>query len=100
MAHTPGPWLEKGDEIRASDGTPICQVFAVDADDTKRGRPVADANSRLIASSPNLLAALRIALPHVEGEDRAVILDAIKGASLTAILATPSEEWKKQNGLA
>ena len=84
MAHTPGPWLEKGDEIRASDGTPICQVFAVDADDTKRGRPVADANSRLLASSPVLLAALKVALPHVGADcmDRAVLLDAIRNAEI------------------
>jgi hypothetical protein len=100
MAHTPGPWLEKGDEIRAFDGTPICQVFAVDADAPMRGRPTADANSRLLAAAPVLLAALRVALPHVEGEDLATVLDAIRGASLTAFLATPSEEWKKQNGLA
>jgi len=56
--HTKGPWKWVSDEVRSFDGTAICQVYAVDADDTKRGRLVADANHRLLAAAPDLLAAL------------------------------------------
>lgn len=59
MAHSMGPWKRVSDEVRSFDGAVICQVYAVDADATKRGRPVADANSRLLAAAPEMLDALR-----------------------------------------
>ena len=47
QAHTPGPWKDAGEFIIGSDNTTICQA---------RDEESWDANARLIASAPDLLA--------------------------------------------
>jgi hypothetical protein len=56
--HTPGPWAENGCEIQAADGSAVCEMLARPEDADKWGHHHADANSRLIAAAPDLLAAL------------------------------------------
>lgn len=65
--HTPGPWINDGAEISAlpdpensqSYIAPICVM------DSEWHPDTAAANARLIAAAPELLVALRLALPHV-----------------------------------
>ncbi len=56
--HTPGPWTENACEIQAADDSAICEMLARPEDTEKWGYRHADANSRLICSAPDLLAAL------------------------------------------
>ena len=62
--HTPGPWTGST-EIKAANGVIVAEVFAVPADENKRGRPEADANAALISTAPELLAMLKSCLPYV-----------------------------------
>ena len=79
MAHTPGPWSGVGFDdgqrfIAGGDGQPVAKIL-------ERERSEFEANTRLIASAPDLLAALRelVAAPnkkrpeHVWAEARAAI---------------------------
>jgi hypothetical protein len=64
--HTPGPWAYDCGDIR-SEGT--LRKIAENVDGG--GRPFVrgkanDANGKLLAAAPDLLAALRLAIPHVE----------------------------------
>jgi hypothetical protein len=57
--HTPGPWHVDGRDVCAWDGkteTTICECYA----HTSIGRHDGEANARLIAAAPDLLAALTI----------------------------------------
>ena len=51
--HTPGPWKFNDDYVRATDGTPVADVWL---DNPKEDE---DANAALIAAAPDLLAQLR-----------------------------------------
>lgn len=55
--HTPGPWVSRTDTVETNDGRTICDV-------RHAGTWATDANARLIAAAPELLAALRM---YVEG---------------------------------
>ena len=62
--HTPGPWMEWNDDIKAKNGSLICNVYASEQDVGKsNGRGESDYNARLIAAAPELLDALN-ALVH------------------------------------
>jgi hypothetical protein len=67
--HTTGPWTENACEVQAPDGSPICEMLARPEDADKWGRHHADANSRLICASPDLLAALETLLLSAERDD-------------------------------
>jgi Trm5-related predicted tRNA methylase len=75
MTHTPGPWrLVKDDYIMSHKGLLIGQICSEDATDM-------DANARLIAAAPDLLAALKLAADIIGADDRInPILDAISKA--------------------
>jgi hypothetical protein len=70
--HTPGPWFVNGPwHIQAQgqmgDIRPRIVAQAVNArPDTPEGLATLDANARLIASAPELLEMLALALPYVE----------------------------------
>jgi hypothetical protein len=62
--HTPGPWRLTGDklfrltrQIEDTNGMGLAHAYGNDAE--------ADANARLIAAAPDLLAAIETLLPHV-----------------------------------
>lgn len=57
--HTPGPWYVEDDNVFASTGL---VAFAMPASSIE----TQDANLRLIASAPDLLAAVRCALERIE----------------------------------
>ena len=60
MAHTPGPWYRDGFNVRGQGGHEVAQI--ANDDHNTLGDPIADeawANTRLIASAPDLLAALK-----------------------------------------
>lgn len=57
--HTPGPWLENGWYVISEGGDDVCHVH--EAMQTTRA-----ANARLIASAPELLAALQVAVATIE----------------------------------
>ena len=70
-AHTPGPWEVEGDQIVTTDaGIPICSTPL--ADEIAWGGPdlinEVEANARLIAAAPDLLATVKLlierACPH------------------------------------
>lgn len=71
--HTPGPWVIDGDQIiTAEAGIPICVLHM--EDEVEWGGPdliaEVEANARLIAAAPDLLAALkRLAAMLVTRED-------------------------------
>src|ERR1700676_739230 len=54
MTHTPGPWLYDGMAIHTNDGIMIAGLSSV----CKTAKEI-DANARLIAAAPELLAACR-----------------------------------------
>ncbi len=65
MAHTPGPWIAIAGThvlphmVQAGDFV-ICVQFPADAiGEPMRGTPETEANARLIAAAPDLLAALK-----------------------------------------
>ena len=67
--HTTGPWTENACEVQAPDGSPICEMLARPEDRdkwTSANGGAADANSRLICASPDLLAALERVLDLFE----------------------------------
>jgi hypothetical protein len=73
--HTPGPWIaddfamefDRRTHVGTYDGTPtyyhrndsICECYVTDTDGGKIGTLEAEANARLIAAAPDLLAALK-----------------------------------------
>jgi hypothetical protein len=63
--HTPGPWVYKGGEtttIREADGSMICQMKFLTGPHGLGGRrsnDEVDANARLIAAAPDMLAELQ-----------------------------------------
>lgn len=80
MAHTPGPWTVQEGEVTAAEGDVII------AEMVGRGRPCAvenpieaEANARLIAAAPDLLAALRLIVEH-SGDPLKVAMAAIAKA--------------------
>jgi hypothetical protein len=67
MAHTPGPWEihHYGDnegDIHGSDGALVCMMREGDTDPGENW----SADARLIASAPELLAALRVAADAID----------------------------------
>lgn len=59
QTHTPGPWFESaedGDKICDSNGYPVAEI------DTPRCESETNANARLIAAAPEMLAALKALL--------------------------------------
>jgi hypothetical protein len=60
--HTSGPWIERGAYVVG--GNP--QLLIADCSCGRFGREEDDANARLIAAAPDLLAALKNALPLLE----------------------------------
>lgn len=66
MPHTAGPWIRDAEQVREAlcriraDGEPICDVFALDRgyDTPDHDQEEAEANARLIAAAPDMLAAL------------------------------------------
>ena len=79
--YTPGPWTENACEVQASDGSPICEMLSRPDDPGVRypNSPEADANSRLICASPDLLNALQDVLDaceHWDDQDDPVLVAA------------------------
>jgi len=102
--HTPGPWAENACEIQAQDGSPICEMLAWPEDSGVNYpySPVADANARLIAAAPELLAEMRSALAtaqdgleNVESGDEEGVrmaLEAIRSGLEAAVAKAIKEE--------
>jgi len=68
---TPGPWRVNGDSIVGPFGNTIAECFgysvrATSADQKRQGGR--EANARLIAAAPELLAIVRALLPHANNE--------------------------------
>ena len=77
--HTPGPWRTTGLNVRAGDAL-ICYATNHWADD-ETPESERQANARLIASAPDLLAALeRLAHPMADDEDLDYAREIIKKA--------------------
>lgn len=73
--HTPGPWARDtgsgfGCDVRAENGRKVAATWGINNGDPNRPayRAECDANARLIAAAPELLAALEMALVYVDGE--------------------------------
>ena len=65
MRHSQGPWKEVGDEIHSHTKEPICRVYSVKGDNSKRyGMGESDANARLMVTAPELLASLENIMFH------------------------------------
>lgn len=71
MAHTKGPWKQRNNQVWAiNDGRGPNPTMVAEAKLSWRGSNEADANARLIAAAPELLAACKSALDlsdHAEG---------------------------------
>lgn len=83
---TSAPWEEIGCEVRAIDGSAICEILARPEDTDRFGNHHADANSRVICAAPDLLAALELAISvigdshsHIISQGRAAIAKAVRG---------------------
>lgn len=63
--HTPGPWHEGSHRSIESQSGTLCEVYS------HMGIAEADANQKLIAAAPDLLASLREALKIVDAYRRA-----------------------------
>ena len=96
--HTPGPWVVdkapstlggNGFTVRAG-GAIICAAFP--GASTDRIEPVAELNARLIASAPDMLELLTLALPYVEeGEEFSAAHKRGLSARIRAALAKATE---------
>lgn len=58
VEHTPGPWKSGGCVVWESDGDLICDLISFGS---KRDNDTIEANARLIAAAPDMLAALKVA---------------------------------------
>lgn len=78
MSHTPGPWHVMGGELARRSGR-VATIYATDDQELRYLAHVpfdlvhaehdptpSEANARLIAAAPDLLAALEALLPHVK----------------------------------
>lgn len=70
MSHTPGPWHVEARGVNltvifagSAKGTRASPCLIMDGDESER-----EANARLIAAAPDLLAACKDALFHLEGD--------------------------------
>lgn len=81
-AHTPGPWEVAGHRQVTSPAGIICEVFS------HMGIAEADANERLIAVAPDLLAALEWIAKQPQG----YMYAEIRGAACNAIAKALSRE--------
>jgi hypothetical protein len=76
--HTPGPWhigvrtFHAGRDVYGPKGEPVAV-----ADDAITATPEAEANARLIAAAPNLLAALQAIMGDPDAVDHILHLDAV-----------------------
>jgi hypothetical protein len=77
LTHTPGPWLNDGDLVDTQDGVISCDTG-----------PKSEANARLIASAPELLAACLSALRALEDNTSPGPMDGDAKAGLRAAIAT------------
>lgn len=71
--HTPGPWCAQGNSVTAS-GRSVAVVRG------RGSRAELDANARLIAAAPDLLAALRLMLDTFGDADDQSVIDAARAA--------------------
>jgi hypothetical protein len=71
--HTPGPWRvgKNGLTISGGDCWRVADVFRSVTDDPELGDSINEANARLIAAAPDLLAMVKRALRDVEARCRA-----------------------------
>lgn len=90
--HTPGPWKlddQSSPLVCGQTGPYIAQVFGYDNGDTGTRRASADADARLIANAPALLASLRQILADLEDSDFAEdFADTIQAARAAIEAAT------------
>jgi hypothetical protein len=76
--HTPGPWhigvrtFHAGRDVYGPKGEPVAV-----ADDAITATPEAEANARLIAAAPDLLAALQAIMGDPDAVDHILHLDAV-----------------------
>lgn len=90
MKHTPGPWHYRTHDgsigsIDAADGTAVAQAFQVNPISVDLTQASRVANAKLIAAAPELLEALKEALPWIGGlanENRSVqaVYESIRAA--------------------
>ena len=66
ISHSKGPWRELDAEIEDSDGLKIGQIYSRSEDEGTWGSGVAEANSRLVCASPDLLGVVKSLLDAVE----------------------------------
>lgn len=75
--HTPGPWAAFQNRIQSAEGEPIADALMVSDFDTS-GED--EANARLIAAAPDLLAALEVVIAHPNNFNFEVVRAAIAKA--------------------
>ena len=61
MAHTPGPWYAEGSDIVSAENVTVGVAIAGMTDEGYIAHAEVQANANLMAASPEMLAALRIA---------------------------------------
>ena len=98
--HTPGPWRVKtvgscGDgyglnvQPEADSRGPICDMYSTASDRTVLPMPNAEANARLIAEAPAMLAAIEAAIEYWDCPYKPVYLEAMK--EIVARISEPAE---------
>ena len=80
MSHTPAPWFAHNLGVGHLGKGPYTYPLGTDPE-------IAADNARLIASAPEMLDALRLALPCVEAAEIALRADNLSGAAAKCLLA-------------
>ena len=70
--YTPGPWVQSGDACIVGQGRKDVAYLTRNT----MPNPELRANARLIAAAPNMLEALRAALPYVRNDNTASVMRA------------------------
>lgn len=95
--HTPGPWTIKAGFIVAEasgwKGAFVAKPLHVDIDNKVSDTPRAEANARLIAAAPDMLAALELVAPiyaHIDQRDTSPF--GVTGRTVNAAIAKAKGE--------
>ncbi len=70
MSHTPGPWQADGQRVWANAGDPVYIASLKFANDSEMTIEEKEANTRLIAAAPDLLAACEVLISHYMAKNK------------------------------